>query len=603
MTALRRLFLPATLSGVLLWVAFYPVNAGPVALFALAPFLTLVRAESPRRWPRYLAAFAGGLVFSALAIKWVAVAHPMMALFTWPAGSVYCALYWPVALYLLRRVDRVGMPFSVTLPAVWVLLEYVRTHFPTGFPFLQPLGLFQLVGFNWYALGYALHDFLPAVQAADLGGVYLVSLMVASVNGVLYDWLIRSKRVRVLFRWPPLPGRRGLVWEAYRTAWGSIFPVMVVCYGTVRLVHPAYGVGPRVAAVQGNVPQNEKMDREPAPGEVTRLQRDYFKLARRAALPDGDTPAPDVVIWPETCFSTEVFDAAPEIAGAANEAEVRVAVRKAQAYVANTKLALLPRAYHLVGVNRLEVLDIPDARGDGEFRKYNSAVLFTPDRVSAGSYDKMHLVPFGEYVPFRSKFLANFTPYTHDYSCTPGDRFTRFELPTTGKDGKPGGAFTFGVLICYEDTDPYLARQYNPASGRTAGVDFLVNISNDGWFAGTEEHAQHLAICQFRAVEARRSVVRAVNTGISAVIDPDGRIIAQPNGESLRAGAGVEAIVRAEVPIGSDATVYAAVGDWVPLVCLLVYLGLRAWPRVGPPLVAGIARRVRVAADVPADRR
>lgn len=600
MTALRRLFLPATLSGVLLWLAFYPVNAGPVALFALAPFLTLVRAESARRWPRYLAAFAGGFVFSALAIKWVAVAHPMMALFTWPAGSVYCALYWPVALYLLRRVDRAGLPFSVTLPAVWVLLEYVRTHFPTGFPFLQPLGLFQLVGFNWYALGYALHDFLPAVQAADLGGVYLVSLMVASVNGVMYEWLVRSKRVRQLFRWPPLPERRGLVWEAYRTAWGAIFPVLVVCYGTVRLVHPAYGVGPRIAAVQGNIPQNEKMDRDVAPGEVTPLQKAYFRLARQAAMPDGDARPPDLVIWPETCFPVEWCDVAPEITGAANEAEVRDGVRNAQGFVTNAKLALLPRAFHLVGVNRLEVLDV---RGDGDMRKYNAAVLFTPDRRAAGSYDKMHLVPFGEYVPFRSKFLANFTPYTHDYSCTPGDRLTRFEVPAAGRDGKGREVFSFGVLICYEDTDPYLARQYNPASGRTPGVDFLVNISNDGWFAGTEEHAQHLAICQFRAVEARRSVVRAVNTGISAVIDPDGRIIALPNGESLRASAGVEAIVRAEVPIGSDTTIYAAVGDWVPLACLLVYLGLRVWPGIGPRLIDAVVRRVRVAADVSADRR
>ena len=83
----------------------------------------------------------------------------------------------------------------------------------------------------------------------------------------------------------------------------------------------------------------------------------------------------------------------------------------------------------------------------------------------------------------------------HDYSCTPGENWTRFELPTAK------GTFRFGVLICYEDTDPSMARKYNPTSGRGPGVDFLVNISNDGWFDGSEEHEQHLAICRFRAVE------------------------------------------------------------------------------------------------------
>jgi apolipoprotein N-acyltransferase len=174
--------------------------------------------------------------------------------------------------------------------------------------------------------------------------------------------------------------------------------------------------------------------------------------------------------------------------------------------------------------------------------------------------------------------MQTFTPYTHDYSCTPGDGFPVFELPSPGR-----GSFRFGVLICYEDSDPYLARQYNPWAGRGPGADFLVNISNDGWFDGTEEHEQHLAICRFRAVEARRAVVRAVNMGISGVIDGDGRVVALPR-ETWAESKKVTAIV----PIDRRDSVYAAAGDWFPGLCWLLigasWVGL--WLRRNPRNIA-----------------
>jgi apolipoprotein N-acyltransferase len=186
----------------------------------------------------------------------------------------------------------------------------------------------------------------------------------------------------------------------------------------------------------------------------------------------------------------------------------------------------------------------------------------------------MHLVPFGEYVPLGNvlPFMKVFTPYKHDYACRPGENWTRFPLPANGE------RYTFGCLICYEDSDPSLAREYVA----TEPVDFLVNISNDGWFNGTEEHEQHLAICRFRAVETRRSVVRAVNMGISGAIDPDGRVIALPAGawgESKK----VQVVVAADVPIDRRRTRYAALGDWVPGVCWLGILTGLALPLVLRP--------------------
>ena len=578
MTPLRRFVLPAMLSGGLLWLAFFPVNAGAVALVALAPLLTLVRAPAAgRRSWRYLGAFIGGFVFFGLAIKWVRVADPMMALFTWPAGALYCALYWPMALFLLRRLDRTGLPFAVTLPIVWVGLEYVRTHFPTGYPFLEPLGLFRLIGFNWYALGYAMHGISPALQVAELGGVYLVSVMVAIVNGAAYDWLMRSSWVRKLFRWPLVTEKRGIVWEMYATTWMLILPVALLCFGVTRLAHLPYGGGPRVALVQGDLVQSDKMTPEI-------LMQTYIPLARRAGNPTGRDPTPDLVIWPETCYPGE-WD---ELQTGAQDPRTEQGVAFAQLKFRGGILSTLPPVAQLVGLNRYGWTDATKPPA-----KFNSAVLFNAKHEFVASYDKMHLVPFGEYVPLSSGILKRFTPYDHDYSCTPGTRFTRFPLTTA--DGR---AFTFGMLICYEDSDPYLARQYNPASGRP-GVDFLVNISNDGWFRETEEQRQHLAICQFRAVEARRSVVRAVNTGISAVIDPDGRVMALPDGESWAKSADRVAVVRAEVPISAEMTLYAALGDWVPLVCLVGYIGIRLWPWLGRRSLRWIGRKLATAADRP----
>jgi len=562
-----RLFLAAALSGVLLWTAFFPLDLGPVSCIALAPFLLLVRAEATRR-KRYAAAYLGGFVFFALAVNWVQVAHPMMRLFTWPAGALYCACYWPAALVLLRWIDSLGkVPLTVSLPVVWVALEYFRSHFPTGFPFLSAVGLHQLIGFNWYALGYSMHGFLPVIQAADLGGVYLISAAIASLNGAAYGWLVRSSRLRTLFALPVEPKRRTFIFEAYETAWASIFPILVICYGTVQLAHPPYTVGPRVAAIQGSVPQNEKMVKESVDG-ITPLEREYLPLSARAALPAETTPRPDLVIWPETCFPYDWDSLAPNFTDAVPEAaRVRLGVSRSNEFF-RSRLEGLPPVPLLLGLNRLEWSGMESAT------KFNAAMLFDGNKIPVGAYDKMHLVPFGEYVPFRSKFLQNFTPYKGDYSCEPGTNWTVFTIPAA----KSGETFRFGLLICYEDTDPLIARQYNPLSGRGHDVDFLVNISNDGWFTGTEEHEQHLAICRFRAVEARRSIVRAVNTGISAIIDPDGRIQNLPDPSSNWAKSKVTAaVVRGEVLIDTRGTYYAQFGDWVPAVCWLVIVVLTAW--------------------------
>jgi apolipoprotein N-acyltransferase len=206
----------------------------------------------------------------------------------------------------------------------------------------------------------------------------------------------------------------------------------------------------------------------------------------------------------------------------------------------------------------------------------------------------MHRVPFGEYVPFQESmpWMKTFAPYDFEYSIRSGKQFTHFHL----------GPNQFGVLICFEDTDPVLARQY--VRDPEAKADFFINISNDGWWRGTSGHDEHLAISRFRAIENRRSVCRAVNMGVSAVIDGNGRVreprtiqtfdktkIWQiPSDPSSTAELPVsrwsefkqvQGVLLASVPIDHRSSFYARWGDWLPWTCwLLVGVGL-GWPLIG----------------------
>jgi apolipoprotein N-acyltransferase len=236
--------------------------------------------------------------------------------------------------------------------------------------------------------------------------------------------------------------------------------------------------------------------------------------------------------------------------------------------------------------------------------RFNSALLIDANGRPVGRYDKIHLVPYGEYVPFRSwlPFMNSLSPYDYDYSMTAGAQYTRFPL---------GDKF-FGVVICYEDTDSSLARQYVQAGGQ-GPVDLLVNITNDGWFDGTSEHEEHLAVSRFRAVETRRSLARAVNMGISAVIDGSGRVLAPqlvqkkdhrsrwklPPGTSAALPTNRwaefkknELVLLASIPIDRRRSLYARWGDWLPWSCWLFLGGA-----IAASFFRGPSRPGRVAAS------
>ena len=410
-------------------------------------------------------------------------------------------------------------------------------------------------------VGHTQHDYNQMIQIADLTGVYGVTFLVVLVNAAIWSVLERSVGVR---RWLKSPGDVPVL--SYRP--GLIALCLLVAtfvYGVVQTNGPKFLQGPRVAILQTNLTQDIKIER----GKEMWTQPSG--LADAAVHPAANEPMPDLLIWPETALPLGWYELGPGV----KLTDVEPGFGR-ECNLAGEDMKELSRRWP---VNILYGRPTFQWESDGREWRYNSALLVNARGEPLGRYDKIHLVPLGEYVPFPETFpfLKAFTPYDAEYSCKPGETWTRFPLQVGEK------TYHFACLICYEDTDASMARKY--VEPGEPGVDFIVNISNDGWFHGTEEHEQHLAICQFRAIETRRSVVRAVNMGISAIIDPDGRVVALP-GETWAKSKNIEGgvVLRGTVPIDTRITLYARFGDWLPVTAWLVFLGA---------VVLGIVRRRR----------
>ena len=360
-------------------------------------------------------------------------------------------------------------------------------------------------------------------------------------------------------------------------------------YGAWRTAGGAFPAGPRVALVQTDHPSSLRAD----PGTADEYYLETIKLSRHA------TPyKPDLVIWPESAFPYPFLTAGDGV----TDDDLRAAAinippqyfREGAARTALAGHAEESGAYLLTGLTAGEVAD---ADGPGparpRFRRYGSAALAAPaggraadgsPRGSvAGRYDKRHRVVFGEYIPLRAElpFLAALTPFTE----TPGQPFgidrgagaVAFKITDAGAGGT--NSYTVAPLICYEDTLPHLVRSTvrSLSDDAGAGPDVLAVLSNDGWFARSAEQQQHLAVSLFRAIETRTPLVRASNTGVSAVIDGDGRVRdpAVYLDESGRERPGTATpdetacVLVADVPLDPRGSLYLMTGDWPAALCLL----------------------------------
>jgi apolipoprotein N-acyltransferase len=482
-------------AGALMWASFFPLDWGPLAWLAPIPLLMLARIRQRTRW-MYRSVYLGGAAFWVTSLQWMRLGDVAM-IPAWLALALYMAIYFPVFLAVTRlAVHRLNVPLVAAAPIAWAGLEYLRSTLMSGFA--------------WYQLGHSQHEWTTLIQICDLTGVYGVSFLImlaaaAVVECLPAQWFARTKLL------PPVSDSTEgvLTASSRRRTIGVLASIGLVgaslIYGGLRRARTEFELGPRVALIQGDFRSELKRD----PQAARRI------LEMHRSLTASTIPfKPDVVVWPETMYPSPIFDRGDDMTPEDLKRafpdvdptwwEPRFDVRPSLRDRAEEAGAAM-----IVGIVSYEASK--DRTG-----RFNSAAFVEPQRGVTGRYDKIHLVPFGEYIPLKDKlpFLSGMSTYGSGVGLSAGEDVHVFNL----------GQWRLLPLICFEDTVPHLVREMTRTAAGEAGspVDCLVNLTNDGWFRDSSEQDQHLITAAFRCIETRTPMVRAVNTGISAVIDGDG---------------------------------------------------------------------------------
>ena len=470
----RSTFAIALAGQALLWMAWPPVEWAALAWLAPVPWVWLVRREKLAGKRPYLALWFASLLFNLAVLYWVTLPHWATSI-GWVALCFYLALYFPAFVGLSRvAVHRLRISPIVAAPVVWTGLELFRAHFLTGFAMLT--------------LGHTQYRWPQVLQIADLFGAYGVSFLVVLFAACVARMLPCDRAPRVL--WPALP----LV--ATMTA--------ALAYGHWRMDQQTTEPGPKVALIQGSIDIDMKHD----PDRAEQIVAQYYDLTKQAVRQHDDL---DLIVWPETMFRDawytfdDDFRPPDDVEWDADEA--RAASRR------NIKHLVRPLdTPFLIGI------DTWHFQPGGPPDHYNTALV--TDRIGnvVGRYDKCHLVPFGEYV-----WLAETFPWLYKLTPLPGG-----SKAGSGPAAVDVGGVCYAPNICYENTIPhFISAQVAELRAGGHEPDVLVNLTNDGWFWGSTELDLHLACAVFRAIECRKPFLIAANTGFSAAIDSDGRIVRQ----------------------------------------------------------------------------
>lgn len=479
----------------LLALSFPQYGHPAVAWGALAPLLVALarRPGAPTRrvfglgWITGAVSFAGTLYWTPDVMRTFGDINAALAIVLGGLLVAFLSLF-PALFAVLegRALSAFGRRALWLAPAVWVATELLRRYVLSGFP--------------WVLLGYSQASVTPVVQLASVTGIYGLSALVAGASVCLAFVAVGRGRERVAV-----------------PAMGAVVIALVAGWGQWRVQDGRLASGAdttRVALVQGNILQEEKWD----PARAPYILETYLRLTREAAARGAR-----VVWWPESS-TPFYFEYEP-----AGNAAIRQLVRETGIYL-------------LFGSDQYDAGPPP--------RSYNSAFLLSPDGATVGVYRKMHLVPFGEYVPLKPLlfFAAPLVEAVADFS--PGDEATVLAL----------GAHRVSTAICYEVVYPDLM-----AAFVAGGSQLLSTITNDAWYGRSSAPHQHFWQAAVRAVEQGRYLVRAANTGISGIVDPYGRVVA-------RSGLFERTVVEGDVRFLESRTVYGRTGDVFAWACAALTL-------------------------------
>jgi apolipoprotein N-acyltransferase len=519
----------AVISGAFLAICFPWWDQGWLIWLALTPLIAAVwLAPKPRRpWLRDAQlGYVTGFVFFVITFRWLG--SPLAALFRNPwlftlpimlAG--FLGLYLAFWAWFIGRLPRGDTQFlsstrniaiAFLAASAWVAQEWVRGWF--------------LGGFGWNGLGVALHQNLALIQVADITGIWGLSFLVAFANVIAFitirRFIAEVGRMRIRPHYD------------FSVMMASV--VGAFAYGVHALQHP---VDPqtaciplKVAALQPDIPESYKWDAH----HVQEIYDRYDSLTHTALAWQ-----PQLLLWPEAATLTDLFDA--------------------DTYTYLKQISASTDAAFILG----SFLS-PPGQGD-----YNIAAAITRHGAKVQVYRKMHLVPFGEYIPLRHSFplFAKIAGQLVPDDMRPGTEYSTFDL-----DSPP---LRIAPLICFEDTVGDLTRRM---AGH--GAQLLVNITNDSWFGTSPGSTQHLDNALFRTIETRRPLVRDANTGVTCIIDAEGRVL-----QSLRSESGSpfqEGVLfgTVQVPRDPPTTVYMRWGDWVAYTAAAITLLATLTSLIGP---------------------
>jgi apolipoprotein N-acyltransferase len=523
-------WLAAILTGVLATLCFAPFEQTWLCWFALTPLLAAVWFSgegTKRRWLReMLLGYLAGVVFFWSVLSWLHTVTVSGLILVGLYMGLYFAIWsWIAGFFRPRRSgilrDLQAAPqahspwlsslhnlwLALVLASAWAALEWIRGW------------LFS--GWGWNGLGVALHSLLPVIQIAEYTGVPGVSFIVAFANLIAISTVWRFLlETRVRIRRPHFD---------FTLTMAGIVGIAAFGIRQLQLRPPSESL--RVALVQANVPREEKFTRE--------FQDKTFQLFTRLTnVALATRPPPQLIVWPESATPMPVL-------------LDRDNYRFVMDLSASIKTDLL-----------LGTIDA-DEKGD-----YNAAILVPKGGEAVQLYRKLHLVPFGEYVPGRNSvpFVARIVGDQVPADFTPGKEPVIFHLTTDEVKVAP--------LICFEDTLGELTRQFV-----LRGANLLANVTNDGWFLRSAGSQQHLENAIFRCIENRRPLVRAANTGVTCFVNRYGRVtqILQDAKQSTFTEGVLSGTV--EVPQSGALTFYSKHGELFAQICAaltIAFIGLRA---------------------------
>ena len=500
----------AILSGALLILSFPKYGWGFVAWFAFIPLLFALHRVTSIKQAILLGFITGVVGYTGIMywIVYVVVNYGYLPIYLGIIIMLLLACYLSVYLAIFAAgiiYFRRKIPLYLIAPVLWICLEYCKSQLLTGFP--------------WENLGYSQYLNLYLIQFADILGVFGLSFLIILVNVSLFEIITKRSKHEYMI-----------------VAIVSMILVCVYIYGIFRinnidkLMQDPLVPSIEVSLIQGNIDQSIKWNEN--------FQKETLNIYEDISLKNIPVSG-GLIVWPETAVPFNFQD----------ENDLRKQIKN---------LSIKTKSNFIFG-------SMSYSRRSHHVDFYNSAYLLSPEGEVKGRYDKVHLVPYGEYVPLRNvfPFIKGLTAGIGDFST--GDGYS--PLSSAGRK--------IGVLICYEGILPFATRMYKKES-----AEILVNITNDAWFGTTSAPYQHLSMTIFRAVETRLYLVRAANTGISAIIDPRGHIVEQTNIFQKDA-------LKGKVKFLKIPTFYAEYGDILVSVCFMLSILCLLWSWKGRVRNAG----------------